>query len=179
MGFSSESSALSGQGDVSLNNPTTGQGLVYNATTNKWVNVTLPSGTYTKPPSGIPATDINIASVISDDSMNLALYGLRITTPRTPTSDTSYLPAAGWQGFVYEIDSASNVTVYLPSDTSSVYAIGQMIHCRQLGTGTVTFAADTGVTLQTADSLTLRKQFSSAIAHKRASNTWFIEGDLA
>ena len=77
-----------------------------------------------------------------------------------------------------EIDSASATTITIPANSSVAYPVGTSIDILQVGSGQVTIAGDTGVTVNATPGLKLRAQWSSATLFKRATDTWVVFGDL-
>jgi len=92
----------------------------------------------------------------------------------------SYTLALSDASEAVEITSASATTVTVPPNTSVAFPVGTVIEVARLGAGTVTIAAGSGVTLQSADGdLGLRVQYSVLSLRKRATDTWLVAGDLA
>jgi hypothetical protein len=81
---------------------------------------------------------------------------------------------------VIEVNSASAVTISIPTDASTNYPVGTSIDILQTGAGQVTIAAVTPgtTTVNATPGLKLRTQWSSATLLKRAANTWVVVGDL-
>ena len=79
-----------------------------------------------------------------------------------------------------EVDSASAVTLSIPTDASVNYPVGTTIDILQTNTGQVTIAAATPATttVNATPGLKLRTRWSSATLLKRAANTWVVYGDL-
>lgn len=73
---------------------------------------------------------------------------------------------------------ASANTLTVPPNASVAFPIGTVIQVRQAGSGQTTFIPDTGVTINTAETLKLRKQGSTASLIKVGTNTWDLTGDL-
>lgn len=83
-------------------------------------------------------------------------------------------------GKVVELNSASAVTLTVPSNASVAFAIGTVIEVCQIGAGQVTIAAAGGVTLRSpSGKLKIAGQYSSASLRKRATNEWVVAGDLS
>lgn len=74
------------------------------------------------------------------------------------------------------VASANNLTV--PPNSSVSFATGTQIHVRQVGAGKTTIVAGSGVTINTPETLLLRKQKSSATLIKVATDEWDLMGDL-
>ena len=78
-----------------------------------------------------------------------------------------------------EVSSSSGVTLTIPTNSSVAYPVGTSIDILQTGTGQVTIAGASGVTVNATPGLKLRTQWSSATLFKRAENTWVVFGDLS
>ena len=73
--------------------------------------------------------------------------------------------------------SANNFTV--PPNSSVAYGIGTQLNIAQLGAGTTTIVAGSGVTLNSAGSkLKLDAQFAICTCVKTGTNEWFVVGNL-
>ena len=77
---------------------------------------------------------------------------------------------------IVEVSGAATITV--PTDAAAAFPVGTTINITQTGTGTVTVVGDSGVTVNSTPSNTLRDQWSSAVLIKRAANTWLLSGDM-
>jgi len=73
-------------------------------------------------------------------------------------------------------NAAANV-VTVPPNSSVAYPLGAVLQVAQLGAGSTSFAAGSGVTLDTASSLVCRTQYSQISATQVATNTWLVGGD--
>ena len=78
-----------------------------------------------------------------------------------------------------EANSGSAFTVTIPTDASTNYPVGTSIDILQVGSGQITIAGDSGVTVNGTPGLKLRTQWSSATLFKRAADTWVVLGDLS
>ena len=102
----------------------------------------------------------------------------------TSTSSTSYSLASADLGSLITSTSAAAVTLTITNDTtlslSTTY--GQIVEIIQTGSGQVSFAQGSGVTIQSIGSTStapkLRTQYSSASLVRTAANTWVIIGDI-
>lgn len=88
------------------------------------------------------------------------------------------LTLATHQYQVIEANSASNITLTIPTNAAQAFPIGTTITIIRVGTGEVTLSPDTGVTLNNPLGNRLRVQWSTATIRKRATDTWLISGDL-
>jgi hypothetical protein len=81
-------------------------------------------------------------------------------------------------GFPVEVSSSSATTLTIPANAQPGFQKGNVIQVTQTGTGQVTFAPGSGVTLRTPRSLTTRAQWSTVRLRQTATNIWILEGDL-
>lgn len=88
------------------------------------------------------------------------------------------LSATSERDSLIEVDSGSATTITIPTNSSVEYPVGTSIDILQVGSGEVTIAGDTGVTVNATPGLKLRAQWSSATLFKRATDTWVVMGDL-
>lgn len=75
--------------------------------------------------------------------------------------------------------NASAVTITIPPYASTPFDLGARIDVCQYGTGQVTIAPGSGVTLRSTPTLKTRAQYSTLSCIKIATNEWLIVGDLA
>lgn len=100
-----------------------------------------------------------------------ARYIDTFTRTRWATASTSRTFAATDAGGIIETTSASSVTLTIPPQSSVTWQTNTVIGVMQAGTGTVTIAAGSGVTLS-GSVLTTSGQWSSGILWQRASDNW-------
>ena len=74
------------------------------------------------------------------------------------------------------VGTANDLTV--PANGDVAFPIGTVIQIRQVGAGQTTIVADTGVTINSAETLKLRKQGSSGALIKVDDDEWDLTGDL-
>lgn len=92
----------------------------------------------------------------------------------------SYTLALSDEGRAVEVTASGATTVTVPSNSSVAFAVGTVIEIAQIGTGSVSIAPGSGVTIQSAGgALTTRAQFSAVSLRKRSTNTWLLVGDTA
>lgn len=78
-----------------------------------------------------------------------------------------------------DMSSSSALTITVPPNTSVAFAVGTEIPVARLGSGTVTFVAGSGVTINSNSSyLSIANQYGVAVLRKTATNTWLLFGDL-
>jgi len=86
--------------------------------------------------------------------------------------------AAGGNTLV-TLSNASAITATVPANGSVAYPVGTQIDVVQQGAGQVTFAPDTGVTINSkGGNLKISAQYVGVTLIKTATNTWTLLGDL-
>lgn len=100
------------------------------------------------------------------------------TTISSKTADYT-LSSLSERDSMIEVDSSSAVTITVPPNSSVAYPVGTSIDLLRVGSGAVTIAAGSGVTLNYTPGNKLRAQWSSASLFKRATDTWVLVGDLS
>lgn len=100
------------------------------------------------------------------------------TTISSKTADYT-LSSLAERDSMIEVNSASAVTITVPPNSSVAYPVGTSIDLLRVGSGSVTIAAGSGVTLNYTPGNKLRAQWSSASLFKRATDTWVLVGDLS
>lgn len=93
-------------------------------------------------------------------------------------SGASYTLVLGDAGKMKLMNSASAVTVTVPPGSSVAFPIGTQILLAQFGAGQVTVAAGSGVTINTPETLKLRKRYAQAALVKIDTDLWMLEGNL-
>jgi hypothetical protein len=96
----------------------------------------------------------------------------------TQQAGTAYTFVLTDRGTMVESTSASATTFTVPTNATTAFDIGAMVCFREYGTGTLTIAAASGVTIDTPSSLIIRARYASGCVHKRATNEWVLSGDM-
>jgi hypothetical protein len=92
---------------------------------------------------------------------------------------SSYTLVRSDEGRVIRVNSASSLTVTVPTNATVPFPIGSVIAVTRWGTGEVTLAGASGVTVRAADSrLRITRQYSAAALLKIAADEWQALGDL-
>jgi hypothetical protein len=95
------------------------------------------------------------------------------------SASTSYTLGTNDTGKALVLTNSSAITLTIPADNTYNFAIGQTFVVIQNGTGAITVAAASGVTLNSKSSYVKTSgQFAEARLIKTASNTWLLSGDL-
>lgn len=80
--------------------------------------------------------------------------------------------------YYIRMNSASALTLTIPLYVTEAFEIGSQVVVRQVGAGQVTLAGAVGVTINSSETLKLRKAGSTATLIKVATNVWDLTGDL-
>jgi hypothetical protein len=100
--------------------------------------------------------------------------------PRLSSYSGSATLALTDYGKVVEVTSSSSSIITVPTNAAVAFPIGTFIEVSRMGTGTVTIAAASGVTIRNPTSvLTISPQYGSVVLRKRGTNEWVINGSLA
>jgi hypothetical protein len=94
------------------------------------------------------------------------------------TQTASYTLVLADLGKYVRMNVATANTLTVPPNSSVAFAIGSVITLRQYGVGQTTVVAGSGVTINTAETLKLRKRHSSVSLIKIATDEWDITGDV-
>lgn len=97
----------------------------------------------------------------------------------TQQTGTTYTLALADAGTDVETTNAAAVTVTIPPIVDVVWPTGTIVNVRQYGTGQVTIAAGSGVTLRTPNGARTARQYSTASLTHRGSNEWIVNGDVS
>lgn len=109
--------------------------------------------------------------------MNLSSVAKTVSNINQKTA--SYTLVLSDVGKVIEVNSASSLSISIPSNSSVPFAAGTTIVVTRRGTGDVTISPVAGVTLRSADGrLKIAKQYAAAACMKIGSDEWLIVGSL-
>jgi hypothetical protein len=97
------------------------------------------------------------------------------------TQTATYTLALSDSGKMVQMNVGSANILYVPTDASVNFPIGTSIDILQIGSGKTQIAAVSSgtTTINSANGLYLRAQWSAATLIKRAANTWVLVGDIA
>jgi hypothetical protein len=116
--------------------------------------------------------DPSVQTALNLKADNISSYLTDSTTSRTlGSSDLNK---------IVEFTSNSAISVTIPDDPSdSLFPIGSVTECRQMGTGRIEFLITSPAVLVSPDNyVKTRTQYSSVMLEKRSSNSWILVGDL-
>lgn len=139
----------------------------------------------------VKRSELTVATSVTDaDTISLLTGGLNkevtaavlraytLLSPENAQTGTSYTLVLGDAWKLVTMNNAGANTLTVPPNSSVAFAIGTRIDLGQIGAGQTTIAAGSGVTINTPETLKLRKQWAKASIIKRATDTWDIEGNL-
>lgn len=84
----------------------------------------------------------------------------------------AYTLVLGDGGKVVEVNSASALQVTVPTNATVAFPVGTLIRIRKTGTGNVTVAGATGVTIDWASAFVISTRWTMAEIHKRGVDQW-------
>jgi len=129
-------------------------------------------------------TNCSLDTVTDTDRIiiNVPVPSIPDTTvvPINSQTGTSYTLVLADKGYCIEMNNASANTLTIPPSSSVAFATNTTILVRQMGSGNTTIVAGSGVTIRNPHAtLKLLKQYATASLHKRGTDEWCIEGNMA
>lgn len=104
----------------------------------------------------------------------------RFTTIAATTQAGNYTFALGDAGTCVEGTSASAQTFTIPTHVTVAFPVGTVMEVFQFGSGQITIAAASGVTiLSDGAKVSTTAQYATISLRQRATNVWVLAGDLA
>lgn len=160
------------QTDLSVTGTTTATGAIY-----AQGGVGTTSGNLTL--SGNTGVYLDETPTLTDNSLKVATTEfVQKSALGVSTKTTNYTLVLTDAGKLIDFNSASNLTLTIPANSSVAFPIGTQIVIARYGTGTVTVAITTD-TLRSASSYTkIATQYGAATLVKRTSTEWYLFGDL-
>tara|TARA_R100001440_G_scaffold75585_1_gene103184 strand:- start:344 stop:985 length:642 start_codon:yes stop_codon:yes gene_type:complete len=122
---------------------------------------------------------VNAANASLDSSGNLDVSTIVAGRTINAQTGTSYTFVIGDRLKIVTLNNSSPITLTIPPNSSVAFAVGTSIDIIQLGSGQVTVAGGSGVTVNSTPTLKLRAQYSVGSCLKIATNQWIFMGDLA
>jgi len=123
--------------------------------------------------AGEPAPGAVYMGLITQEQYDAAIAVLNVTYV---TKTANYTLDDGDERKTIEFDSASDLTLTVPADSTHEFDVGTWVTVLRAGTGSVTIAGEGGVTLRNAYGLTVPAQWASLVLHKRAADEWVVTG---
>jgi hypothetical protein len=125
------------------------------------------------------ADDAEVASVAASQAAEAAANAV-LTGPvplQGYTASHQFVLADG--GKFLTMNSSSNTNFTLPADSVVNFPVGSVIGLGRLGSGTVTIAPASGVTLNSAaNARTIAPRYATAALVKLSANNWILSGGL-
>lgn len=133
--------------------------------------------------------EVDVSGAISThNSQTTSVHGIADTSQLATKAEVKAVPVSTKTnsytlqltdaGSFIEINSSSITSITVPLDSSVNFPIGTTIIVTRAGTGAMSVAGISGVTVNATPGLNLRAQWSSATLIKRAANAWILTGDL-
>lgn len=142
------------------------------------------TGDVTIDSSGVASISSGVI-VNADISSSAAVEISKIADVTIDTKTANYTLVLTDKNKLIEINMSSSNTVSVPTNANAAFPIGSQIHITQYGSGKTQIAAVTPATttIRSAPSAGngafLRAQYSSATLIKRATDEWYLVGDLS
>jgi hypothetical protein len=94
------------------------------------------------------------------------------------TDSGSYMLMSSEQNSILLVNSASATTVIIPNSSTEEIEVGSSIKVARVGSGTVEFTEESGVTLRTADSNYLTARWTTVELIKIDTDEWLLDGEF-
>lgn len=119
--------------------------------------------------------------VNADISSSAAIEIGKIADVTISTKTANYTLVLTDKNKFIEMNLASANTVTIPTNASVAFPVGSQIHITQYGAGKTQIVAATPATtsIRSTPGVYLRAQYSSATLIKRATDEWYLVGDLS
>lgn len=92
---------------------------------------------------------------------------------------TAYQPVLTDVGRLVTVFNAAAVSITIPANSTTAFAVGDQINIANLGTTNATIVAAVGVTLNSNGAkLVLNGQYAVATCLKRDTDTWIVVGNV-
>ena len=101
---------------------------------------------------------------------------LTVITAVTQTASYTLVLADAGKAVEMNVATANNLTV--PPNSSVAFPVGTVVEVCQVGAGTTTIVAGSGVTIRTPETLVLAGQWSEVSLHHVGSDVWDLAGDV-
>jgi len=151
-------------------------------------NISLTASDVGAVPTSRTVNSKALSSNISLSASDVSAVGLNSYSKGNADQTSAYIVSVtGNRTFVLtdagcfmQANSTGTITFTIPTNTSVAFPVGTEIEVVRWNTGTVQFAAASGVTLVSANSLTkIAVRYATAGLKKIAANTWLLTGTLS
>lgn len=114
------------------------------------------------------------------NSVSIVASATGASMPINTQTGTAYTLALGDAGGAVEMNNAAANQLTIPPNSTVAFGVGTTILIRQMGAGQTTLVAGSGVTVRNPHgTLKIRAQYGSVALHKRGTDEWCVEGNLA
>lgn len=128
-------------------------------------------------PTGTASTAVSTHNAAADAHGTLFAAKMPLKTRFIRITSSTTLSAEHTEAFSFT-DSASAITLTVPA--GSAIPAGSLINIINIGAGTVTFAAASGVALYSKESArSIDGQYAGAVLYKESDTVWYVLGALA
>lgn len=140
----------------------------------------LSSKTVTFASGAIGTTTIADSAVTTAKVADRGVTAAKLDSVMTIDSKTAnYTLVLGDRGKVIEVNSASALTITVPTNATAAFATGATVAVTRRGAGEVTIAGSSGVTLRSDSSrLRIGKQYAAVVLIKIGTDEWMVLGNL-
>ena len=121
---------------------------------------------------------VAVGKVVFPDGTEQSAAGVPSLTTFTEKTASYTLDTLDHKDNIVEMNMSEAGTFTIPTDAALSWPVGASMDVFATGTGEITIAGDTGVTVNATPGLILRTQWSSATLLKRGANNWVVYGDL-
>lgn len=119
--------------------------------------------------------DFVSSTVLAADSLDAAFNQVAINAQ----TGTSYTLVLSDQGGMITLANNNPITLTVPAAASVAFATGTQIALLSMGSGQVTVAGASGVTVNATPGLKIRSTYSMAVLIKLGTDSWVLAGDLS
>lgn len=141
-------------------------------------NKSNPHGVTAAQVSAIPASQKGAASGVASLDGNSKVTASQASA-RIVSVTASKTLALAEAGCLIQVNSSSALTITVPANASVAFPVGTEIEIMRYGSGAVTIAAASGVTIYCSETArTIADQYTSAVLKKVAANTWVLQGNI-
>jgi len=141
--------------------------------------------TYTSITGDISVTDAGVTAISSgvivdaDVNASAAIAKSKIADVSISNKVADYTLSLTDKNKIIEMEVSSANTLTVPPSSTANFAVGAEVTVVQYGSGKTQIAAGSGVTIRATPGLYLRARYSSATLIKRATDEWYLIGDLS
>ena len=130
--------------------------------------------------SGASGTFLDQTPTLTDNNLKVATTEfVQKAALGVSTKTANYTLALTDAGSLIEFNSASNLTLTIPANSSVAFPIGSQIVVARLGSGKVNIAITSDTLYSVSSNRYISNQYGAVTLVKRTSTTWYLFGDLS